>query len=257
MDLSRKGMEHYQLIIAYDGTDYRGFQRQNKSGTIQGELESALRKIGWQGDTIQAAGRTDRGVHATGQVVTFFFDWEHSLKDLQAAINSNLPPDIAIQSIQLVKDGFHPRYDAVSREYTYAVTISDVRQPLKERTVWRIDRELNWSAMQATAKLFIGKHDFSQFGRALKDDGSTVREVLASNWEQKTAADYEYTICANAFLYHMVRRIVYVMVKVGQGKMAAQDIQRALGGEAVKIAPGIAPARGLTLTKVRFRDNSE
>lgn len=248
-------MEHYQLIIAYDGTEYRGFQRQKKSDTIQGELESALRKIGWQGETIQAAGRTDTGVHATGQVVTFFHDWAHSLAELKAALNNHLPPSIAVQSVSFVADDFHPRYAAVNREYKYAITISDTRQPQKERFVWRINRELDWQKIKESASLFIGKHDFSQFGRSLKDDGSTVREVLISKWEQIDPTDYEYTICADAFLYHMVRRIVYVMIKVGEGKIDEQDIRKALNGQTLKIAPGIAPACGLTLTKVRYYDN--
>jgi tRNA pseudouridine38-40 synthase len=248
-------MEHYQLIIAYDGTEYRGFQRQKKSSTIQGELESALRKIGWQGETIQAAGRTDTGVHATGQVATFFHDWVHSLSELKAALNTHLPPSIAVQSVSTVPEDFHPRYDAVNREYKYAITISDTRQPQKERYVWRINRELDWQKMRESADLFVGKHDFSQFGRALKDDGSTVREVLISQWEQVALTDHEYTICADAFLYHMVRRIVNAMVKVGEGKIDEPDIRKALNGYPPRIAPGLAPACGLTLTKVRYNDN--
>ncbi|MHB8806073.1 MAG: tRNA pseudouridine(38-40) synthase TruA [Anaerolineaceae bacterium] len=248
-------MEHYQLIIAYDGTEYRGFQRQKKSSTIQGELESALRKIGWQGETIQAAGRTDTGVHATGQVVTFFHDWAHSLIELKAALNSHLPPSIAVQSVSLAAEDFHPRYDAVNREYKYAITISDTRQPQKERYMWRINKELDWQKINEVADLFIGKYDFSQFGRALKDDGSTVREVLISKWEQITPTDHEYTICADAFLYHMVRRIVSVMVKVGENRIDEQEIRKALNGHPLKIAPGIAPACGLTLIKVRYNDN--
>lgn len=248
-------MEHYQLIIAYEGTEFRGFQRQKSSRTVQGELESALRVIGWQGETIQAAGRTDTGVHATGQVVTFFLDWKHSLKALQSAVDSHLPPDIAVQSVARVKDDFHPRYDAVNRQYTYAITISKTRLPQKEHFMWRIEREPNWPAMQDTAKLFAGNHDFSRFGRALKEDGSTVRNVLISKWEQVSATDHVYTICADAFLYHMVRRIVFTMVRVGQGRMDPEGIQKALQGDMLKIAPGIAPACGLTLTKVRYNDS--
>jgi tRNA pseudouridine38-40 synthase len=248
-------MEHYQLIIAYDGTEYRGFQRQKKFITIQGELESALRKIGWQGETIQAAGRTDTGVHASGQVVTFFHDWPHSLTELQAALNHHLPQSIAVQTVSTVRDDFHPRYDAVNREYKYAITISDTRQPGKERYMWRVNGTLNWHTIKQTASLFLGKHDFFQFGRPVKSDGSTMREVLLSEWEQLTPIDYLYTICADAFLYHMVRRLVYVMILVGEGRIDLQKVREALDGKVQNITPGIAPACGLTLTKVRYNDN--
>ncbi len=250
-------MEHYQLIIAYDGTDYCGFQRQSRSNTIQSELESALRKIGWQGKAIQPAGRTDTGVHATGQVVAFYCEWQHSLQQMKDALNSHLPKSIAVQSVEQVRDDFHPRYDAVSREYKYAVTIAEDRQPVKERFMWRIYGSLDWEIINETTSLFLGWHDFSQFGRALKDDGSTEREVMVSNWKQISPADYEYTICANAFLYHMVRRIVFVMVKAGEGKIERNIINGALAGNRQKIIAGIAPACGLTLTKVSYGEKKE
>ncbi len=250
-------MEHYQLILAYDGTDYCGFQRQNRPNTIQSELESALRKIGWQGKAIQAAGRTDSGVHATGQVVAFYHEWQHSLKQMKAALNNFLPRSIAIQAVKIVTDDFHPRYDAVSREYKYAVTVAEDRQPEKERYMWRIYGQPDWKKTRETAALFLGKHDFSQFGRALKEDGSTEREVLVSEWVQVSPRDYEYTICANAFLYHMVRRIVFVLIKTGEGKIEQNVIGDALAGKKEKITAGIAPACGLTLTRVNYGETKD
>ena len=245
-------MEHYQLILAYDGTDYYGFQRQNRENTIQSELESALRKIGWLGKTIQAAGRTDSGVHATGQVVAFFHEWQHSTKQMKAALNNFLPKSIAVQAVKRVPDEFHPRYDAVNREYKYAITVADDRQPEKERFMWRIYGHPDWEKIKGAARLFLGKHEFSQFGRALKEDGSTDREVLVSEWVQISPGDHEYRICANAFLYHMVRRIVFVMIKAGEGKIEQNVIENALEGKKEKITAGIAPACGLTLTGVNY-----
>lgn len=248
-------MEHYQLIIAYDGTEYRGFQRQADSATIQGELETALRKIGWQGETIYAAGRTDTGVHASGQVISFSHDWQHSEMDLLAALNHFLPDDIAVQSVTLAGDEFHPRYDALSREYQYAITFSPVPLPQKERFMWRIDEEWNWDAVNEIAMLLVGEHDFSQFGKPFKPENCTHRKVLVSKWTQVNPTDRVYTIEANAFLYHMVRRIVFVLCKIGEGRTCREEVQKALAGEKNTIPPGIAPACGLTLTKVRYNDN--
>lgn len=250
-------MELYQLIIAYDGTEYRGFQRQADSRTIQGELESALRKVGWQGKTIYAAGRTDTGVHATGQVVTFSHDWNHSPTDLLTALNHFLPNDIAVQSVKTVQDSFHPRYDALSREYQYAITFSQVRLPQKERFMWRVNEKWDWNAVMETAALLQGEHDFSQFGRPIKPESGTRRNVLVSEWKKVNPVDFLYTIEADAFLYHMVRRIVFMLCKVGEGRTTQQEVQRALAGKANTLPPGIAPPCGLTLTKVRYNDNKK
>ena len=114
-------MGRYQVILAYDGTDFNGFQRQasNKIRTVQGTVEAALRRIGWQGKSVLAAGRTDTGVHAFGQVITFDHEWKHSSEDLLAAINANLPQDVAARAVELAKPDFHPRFDAVARCYYY------------------------------------------------------------------------------------------------------------------------------------------
>jgi len=247
-------MEHYKLIVAYDGTNYCGFQRQKGFCTIQAEIESALRMIGWKEESIQAAGRTDAGVHASGQVVAFFLEWNHSLETLKAALNSYLPSDIAVQSVEEVTDDFHPRYDAVSREYQYAITLSNTRQPLKERFMWRVDSKLDWQIMEKTAQFFLGAHDFSDFGKKTKKEANPMRRILISKWEQRTESDHIYTICADAFLYHMVRRLVYVMVLAGQGKITMDVIGHAFDGKRLRILPGVAPAHGLTLTKVCYNE---
>jgi tRNA pseudouridine38-40 synthase len=196
-------------------------------------------------------------VHAAGQVVAFYHDWQHSMKQMKAALNNYLPKSIAVQAVNQVADDFHPRYDAVSREYKYAITIAEDRQPEKERFMWRIYGHLDWERIKEAASLFLGKHDFSQFGRALKEDGSTKREVMISEWKQISPADHEYTICANAFLYHMVRRIVFVLVKTGEGKIEQEVIKDVLAGKKRKIMAGISPACGLTLTKVNYGENKD
>ncbi len=249
---SRKGMEHYQLIIAYDGTGYHGFQRQEGFRTVQSELEEALRKITWKGERIRAAGRTDAGVHASGQVVTFFHEWTQPLWKMKNALNFYLPDEISVRSIQVVEPQFHARYDALSREYHYRITNSSEREPLKERFMWRVNAQLDWDDLQSAAEIFLGEHDFSRFGRPLKPGGSTVRNVIESRWEKESSIDYCYVIKANAFLYHMVRRIVYTMVQVGIGRFTHEMILEALQGANINLQPGIAPACGLTLKHVSY-----
>jgi len=251
-------MELYQLIIAYDGTEYSGFQRQKDLSTVQGELEKALRKIGWCGETILAAGRTDAGVHATGQVVTFSHEWQHTLEELQAAVNHYLPNSISVKNVSLRQENFHPRYNAISREYTYGILVADSRDPQKERFMWRVDRDTDWEAVFCSAELFYGEHDFRSFGRPLSRGGSTIRTVTESKWIEQETGEYYYHITANAFLYHMVRRIVFVMMALGCGRVKHEVLRQAMAaGNGGKIPPGIAPAHGLTLVKVQYNDNKE
>ena len=130
-------MARYQLTLAYDGTDFFGSQRQAKSRTVQGELEKALSKIGWTGRSVILSGRTDTGVHATGQVVSFDFDWSHPDEDLVRALNATLPADVAVQAARIVNAKFHPRFDATSRRYQYKLFCQPVRDPIRESFAWR------------------------------------------------------------------------------------------------------------------------
>jgi tRNA pseudouridine38-40 synthase len=130
-------MARYQVILAYDGTLFLGFQRQSRTRTVQGVVEAALGALGWTGRTIYSAGRTDTGVHAAGQVIAFDLEWKHSTLDLRQALNANLPEDVAAREVREVPPDFHPRYGALSRRYQYRILCSDVRDPLRERYVWR------------------------------------------------------------------------------------------------------------------------
>ena len=147
-------MARYQVILAYDGTEFVGFQRQaqgKKSRTVQAAIETALRQIGWQGRAILAAGRTDTGVHAAGQVVAFDLDWSHGEQALLAALNANLPPDVAAQAAFERRADFHPRYDALSRSYRYSIFCRPLRDPLRERYAWRVWPAPELERLQASA----------------------------------------------------------------------------------------------------------
>ena len=129
-------MARYKIILAYDGTHFQGSQRQTVSRTVQGELERALRRLGWEEKTIYLAGRTDTGTHASGQVAAFDLDWNHGLDELLKALNAHLPDDMAVQEVKEAVGTFHPRFDASSRRYRYRLFCARIRNPMRERYAW-------------------------------------------------------------------------------------------------------------------------
>ncbi|MFZ3071411.1 MAG: tRNA pseudouridine(38-40) synthase TruA [Anaerolineaceae bacterium] len=248
-------MAHYKLILAYDGTDYNGFQRQAIKRSVQAEFEDALRKLGWQGRAIMPAGRTDRGVHAQGQVISFSLDWKHDDQTLLTALNAHLPASIAVQAVQQVAPEFHPRYNALRRTYRYQIYCQPARDPLLERYAWRLNEMPDVSLMNQSASHFLGEHDFSAFGKALKEDATTVRRIMQAEWigDERKAA---FTITGNAFLYHMVRRIVYVLVQIGLGKLPKDIVKQGLETGSTGTV-SLAPARGLTLMQVAYPEDEK
>ena len=253
-------MARYQLTLAYDGTDFFGSQRQASKRTVQGELEQALCKLGWTGRSVIMAGRTDTGVHATGQVASFDLDWSHSDEELVRALNAALPADMAVHQARMVHAKFHPRFDALSRCYRYKLFCQPLRHPIRERFAWRVWPTINSQVLTETAKLFIGTHDFSAFGSPTTPTGGTVRTVMNAGWSQSRDAEVEwhFEVQADAFLYRMVRRLVFVQAAVAQGKVSAEAIaysfvERAATEKRIERLPaGLAPAHGLTLVEVAY-----
>jgi tRNA pseudouridine38-40 synthase len=249
-------MARYQLTLAYDGTDFFGSQRQASKRTVQGELEKALCEITWTGRSVIMAGRTDTGVHATGQVASFDLDWSHSDEELVRALNALLPSDMAVHQAWIVQAKFHPRFDANSRRYRYKLFCRPLRHPIRERFAWRVWPSINGEVLTETAKLFLGTHDFSAFGSPTTPRGGTVRTVMKAEWSQPREAEDEwhFEVQADAFLYRMVRRLVFVQVAVAQGKVSAGTITNSLvkPTSAEKLPAGLAPAHGLTLVEVSY-----
>ena len=244
-------MAHYKIILAYDGTEFLGFQRQLEGRTVQATVESALRRVGWIGASITGAGRTDTGVHASGQVVAFEHEWSHSDHDLRDALNANLPLDVAARSVEQVDDDFHPRYSAAARCYQYRLLVDSIRNPLKERYAWRVWPPVAMDLVEYAAEKLIGKHDFSAFGTPPQPGGSTTREIFGASWQ----IENEYVvfeILGNAFLYHMVRRLVSFQVDIGLEKRSLESIDVLLSGEQKTMVQGLAPAEGLFLKEVRY-----
>jgi tRNA pseudouridine38-40 synthase len=245
-------MATYKSIIAYDGTDFQGFQRQAEGlRTVQGVLEDALRDLGWDGRSITAAGRTDAGVHARGQVIAFELEWHHEVDSLSRALNANLPSDVVVRRTEVAPQGFHPRFSAQKRRYGYTLITLPVRDPLRERYAWRVWPEVRLDAMEVVAAMLIGRHDFAAFGQAPSVGGHTMREVFRAQWHQQQEV-FTFEIEANAFLQHMVRRFVAAMIEVGAGRLNAEDIRVLLDDPRLRWEGRIAAAQGLCLEAVIY-----
>jgi tRNA pseudouridine38-40 synthase len=228
---------------------------------VQDVVEKALRKLNWQGKSLLAAGRTDAGVHATGQVIAFDLEWNHPAEELQRAINAYLPTDLAAREVHLVPAAFHPRRSAIARRYHYHIFFHEVRDPLRERYAWRVWPSADVLLLSKAAGLLVGKHDFSAFGTPPSAGGSTVRTVSQAEWQPEVSESgngWRFVVQAEAFLYHMVRRMVSLQVEIGQGKCAADDLLQYL--RATEMAPeetpryvqGLAPPNGLVLAEVLY-----
>jgi len=236
----------YRATVEYDGTDFSGFQLQPGARTVQGELEAALARLGnGERRPVDGAGRTDAGVHATGQVIAFTDSGRLPANRLLEALNGNLPPDVAIRDLRRVPQGFHPRYAARYREYRYTVW-NGSRSPLRERTALLIRTPLDTAAMARAGAVFVGRHDFSAFGAADVQPVRTVYAVRVRRSGQLVTID----VRADAFLRGMVRRIVAALLEVGKGSMDDAGVAAALADRRPALAGAAAPARGLCLRHV-------
>jgi len=257
-------------LVAYDGTEYFGFQVQRDVPTIQGTLEHCLSTFTTLEGRVAGSGRTDTGVHARGQVIGLRVHWRHDLSALQRAWNAHLPPAITVRAVQIAPVEFHPRFSAVSRTYRYFVSepclpgwLAPKRSPLLQRYAHVERRQLDVAAMQQAANLFVGEHDFATFGQP-PQGANTVRRVLQAAWQvvettlsplgNRPERTLVFTITANAFLQHMVRNLVGAMLAVGRGECAASDVKAALDVCDRSRALRPAPANGLVLECVDYPD---
>lgn len=255
-------VRRYAAILAYDGTAYQGFQRQPEPApTIQAAVEKAISQVTAQPASIVAAGRTDTGVHAIGQVIAFDVGWKHGNDKLLRAINSQLRPDIALRELWR-QDNFHPRFDALWRQYAYRIATPATRHPLLTRHVWQLAGEsLDMERMNAAAAICLGEHDFAAFGRPPQEGSSnTVRQIHLSRWETEAGAfgtTLRYRVRATAFLYHMARRLVGMMTQVGRGLMSAAEFEEILRSRDIARAKLLAPPNGLILEAVGYPPRQE
>jgi len=240
------GSVRYGARVEYDGTEFAGFQAQPGRRTVQGELERALAHlVGGSRIRVEAAGRTDAGVHATGQVIAFTWIGGMSAKQLGPAIGALLPGDVAIGPLKRVAMDFDPRSAATRREYRYSIWTGP-RRPLRRRDVYELAEHLDVEAMQDAATHLVGRHDFSAFGRVQHTAVRTLYEVRLRRRGHLITID----VVGDAFLQQMVRSIVAALIRIGMGRATAEDLVRELRSPGRAFAGAIAPAQGLCLRKV-------
>jgi tRNA pseudouridine38-40 synthase len=255
-------LRNLRLVVAYDGTDFHGWQRQGALPTVQACLEDAIARITGRAQKLYGSGRTDAGVHAAGQVASFATECLIPCGNLLKALNNLLPPVIRVRRIDEAPPGFHARYSVCSKTYRYRILQADFCSPFLWRVVWHYPRALRRARMAQAAAALVGKHDFTTFAaKATPEDGasreppsrSMVRTVFASRilWRERTQI-LLYEVRGDGFLHHMVRNIVGTLVEVGRGKLEPGEIVRILKARRRELAGPTAPACGLCLVKVEY-----
>lgn len=280
-------LQTWKLTLAYDGTDFSGWQVQPGEATVQGELQAALGRVTGEAPLPQGSGRTDAGVHALGQVASFALQAAIPAENLKRALNRTLPPSIRILETGTVRSTFHARHSAVAKTYEYRVFREALCPPFLARYVlacpWPMDVEL----LQRSAGLFEGEHDFRSFaatdpdlaGRIIDAEAmpetrpmprldfqvepptaSTVRRVFTSCWEEQQCEAgplLVYRVRGSGFLHHMVRNLVGTMLDVGRGQLHLEEIPKIIAARARSAAGPTAPARGLFLHSVEYPNSEE
>lgn len=250
------GRRYVRATVAYDGTDFLGFQWQADGRTVQGTLEAALRQVARNDVRVTAAGRTDAGVHALGQVIGFRVEWRHALDDLQRALNAVLPADVVVMDLGLAPEGWHPRFSATRRHYRYTVLNQTLRSPLERRYAHLVGQPLHLDLLQAAAEVLVGVHDFASFGRPMQDGETTVRCILSAGWQQdgneRGSARFIFDVVGNAFLRSMVRALVAAQLQVGSGAWSVERLTAVLSARERALAAPPAPPCGLCLMQVEY-----
>jgi tRNA pseudouridine38-40 synthase len=254
-------LRNIRLTLAYDGTDFHGWQRQPKVPTIQSCLEPAVERIVGHAVRVTSSGRTDAGVHAARQVANFKTSSPIPCPNFVQAVNDLLPASVRVIQAQEACQGFHSRYAARSKTYRYRILQSPVCSPFIARFAYHYSYPLDRARMAAAARLIEGQHDFASFASSdgTGEDGSaelapsTVREIFTSRvlWRPKISL-LAYDVCGSGFLHHMVRNIVGTLVEVGRGRLAPGDMLRILEARDRTLAGPTAPAHGLCLMKVEY-----
>lgn len=255
-DEMRARRRNIALLVAYDGTNYNGFQRQNPpSVAIQNILEDRLEKIFGDKIELAASGRTDSGVHALGQVVNFFTNGRIAVENIPAAARGILPPDIVVKRAWEVDKDFSALHSAKSKIYVYRIQRGATVNPFVERFSWHIPYNLDVDEMRQALSLIVGEHDFSTFKAASNVQRNPVRKIFSAEIfsEEIFSADIlSIKIHANGFLYRMARNIVASIVAVGRGRLSIEEFKKIFAARDRNLAPPTAPAQGLCLCEVFY-----
>jgi tRNA pseudouridine38-40 synthase len=265
----------WKVTLAYDGTDFQGWQVQPGLPTIQGELQAAVCRITGESPLPQGSGRTDAGVHALAQVASFTLRAPIPAENLHRALNRILPPSIRVLEATILPSTFHARHSALAKTYEYRVFLNSLCPPFLARYVYACPWQLDLDKLQACARIFEGEHDFQSFAAndpdlsercdacdATATDAalkiapmSTVRTIYSSVWEERpgeAGTILVYRVRGNGFLHHMVRNLVGTMLDVGRGALAIEEIPGILAARNRSAAGPTAPARGLFLHSVEY-----
>ena len=275
-------LQSWKLTLAYDGSEFRGWQVQPGERTVQGELQTALGRITGEYPLPQGSGRTDAGVHALGQVASFALAAPIPAENLLRALNRTLPPSIRVIETKMVRSAFHARHSAVAKIYEYRVYRDEICPPVLARYVYACPWPMDLDALQQAAWIFEGEHDFLSFAatdpertspglesaakqeqRPIPREGfqiepptaPTVRRVFSSTWEEQTSEAGRllvYRVRGSGFLHHMVRNLVGTMLDVGRGRVRSEEILGILAARNRAAAGPTAPARGLFLVSVEY-----
>lgn len=243
-------MGTYRMLVAYDGAPFHGFQRQPGLETVQGRLESALAKIAGKQVLTSAAGRTDAGVHALGQVMSFKVDSITDVDACAARLNSMCGPEVAVIEMEEAAEGFDARFSATSRTYEYGILNRPVHDPFARHTTWHVPQELDDQLMGKGAQVLLGEHSFESFARV--EEGKNPMRRVESIEIERDGELITIRITANSFLQQMVRSIVGTLVQVGTGKIHPDDMDRILHARDRAAAGPVAPPHGLFLVSVSY-----
>ena len=252
-------MRNLKLVLAYDGTDFCGWQVQPNAASIQGTLASAIGHITGEKVLPQGSGRTDAGVHALGQVATFPTESVIPGANLVIALNDILPASVRVLDASEVPDGFHARKSAKRKTYRYRMYREAICPPFLARYVWHYPYPLDFTAMREAAPLIEGEHDFTSFAAVdpeksedeIKRRNSNVRTIFSSQWRHD-GDEFVYEVRGTGFLHHMVRNLVGTFLLVGKGTLKPQDVIRILDAKDRSAAGATAPASGLYLVNVEY-----
>ncbi|PWL55961.1 MAG: tRNA pseudouridine(38-40) synthase TruA [Lachnospiraceae bacterium] len=258
-------MRNFKMILQYEGTRYKGWQRQESTEhTIQGKLESILTKMAGAPVEIQGSGRTDAGVHALGQVANFHADIRMSEQEIMNYVNSYLPEDIAVISVKEASERFHSRLNATGKTYCYLLVQSGIPHVFERRFAHRIEERLDVEAMEKAAGYLLGTHDFAAFTSTKKSKKSTVRTIDEITFTREYSSVMHImtevqepdllriTYSGDGFLYHMVRILTGTLMEVGMQLRSPEEIPEILKSKNREMAGPLVPAKGLTLMEVRY-----
>jgi tRNA pseudouridine38-40 synthase len=251
-------MRNLKLILSYDGAEFSGWQVQPDTPTVQGTLVSAIGRISGEKVLPQGSGRTDAGVHALAQVVTFVTESSVPTNNFLKALNDILPAAIRVLEVSEAPAEFHARHSARAKTYRYRIYRDSICPPFLARYVWHYPYALDESAMTRAAALVVGEHDFTSFaavdperGRSQDEPVSNIRKIFSSSWH-RAAEELIYTVRGSGFLHHMVRNLVGTFILVGKGTLQVEDVTHILEACNRSTAGATAPASGLYLVNVEY-----